>query len=192
MADKVKFGFEQVYYAKATETIDDTTGAISYTYATPKRLLGGVSISLEQSGEMSNFYADDQLFYSVATNSGYNGDLELARLSDDFRKDCLGEVQDTNGALVEKSDAQGSPFALLFKFLGDAEGKLHCLYNCKATRPSIESQTTEDSTEIGTETVEITASPRLSDKVVKLTIGGASEKASSFFNAVLEPSITEG
>lgn len=189
MADKVKFGFEQVYYAKATETVDAQTGAISYTYATPKRLLGGVSISLEQSGEMSDFFADDQKFFSIATNSGYNGDLELARLSDDFRKDCLGEVEDQNGALVEKSDAQGSPFALLFKFLGDVEGKLHCLYNCKATRPSIESQTTEDSTEIGTETVEITASPRLSDKVVKLTIGGASTQASTFFNEVLEPDL---
>lgn len=186
--NKVKFGFEQVYFAKVTENIDASTGAIAYTYGTPKRLLGGVSISLEQVGEISNFYADDQVFYAVASNGGYQGDLELAQISDEFRKEILGEVEDSNGALVEYSDAQGSSFALLFKFLGDDKGKLHCLYNCKATRPSIESQTTEDSTEVGTETLSITASPRLSDKAVKLSLDGSSEKASTFFNAVLEPS----
>lgn len=189
MANKVKYGFEQVYYAKATETIDAQTGTISYTYATPKRLLGGVSISLEQTGEISNFYADDQVFFSTSSNGGYSGDLELAKVSDDFRTDILGETKDQNDALVEFSDEQGSPFALLFKFLGDGEGRLHCLYNCKATRPSIESQTTEDSVEVGTETLEITATPRLSDKAVKLTIDGSNTHASTFFDAVLEPNV---
>lgn len=56
MANKVKFGLESVYYAVLTETANAQTGVIEETYGTPKALLGGVSMSLEQTGEMVNFY----------------------------------------------------------------------------------------------------------------------------------------
>lgn len=190
MANKVKFGLESVYYAVLTETADAQTGVIEETYGTPKALLGGVSMSLEQTGEMVNFYADDMLFFSTSSNGGYNGDLTLALIPDDFRKDILGEVAQGTDGLVEFSSVQPKAFALLFKFLGDDKGKLHCLYKCKCTRPSLESQTTEDSIEVGTETLNITAMPRLSDKAVKYTLDGASTDASTFFDAVVEPTVS--
>lgn len=191
MANKVKFGLESIYYSILTETTDAQTGVVSETYGTPKALLGGVSMSLEQTGEMVNFFADDMLYFSTSSNGGYNGDLSLAIIPDDFRKDILGEVsQGNDGGLVEFSSVQPKAFALLFKFLGDDKGKCHCLYKCKCTRPSIESQTTEDSIEVGTETLTITAMPRLSDKAVKYTLDGASTGASTFFDAVIEPTVT--
>lgn len=186
MENKVKYGLESVYYALLTEEVSDQ-GVVSESYGSPKALLGAVSMSLEQVGELSNFYADDQIFFSTSNNSGYNGDLTLAKVSDDFKKDILGEVVDVTGALVEFSNIQPKAFALLFKFLGDSKGTLHCLYKCKCTRPSIESQTTEDTIEVGTETLNITAMPRLSDKAVKISMDGANANASSFFSAVIEP-----
>jgi len=50
------------------------------------------------------------------------------------------------------------------------------LYNCTASRPSIESQTKEDTIEPGTETLSITADPR-SDGLVKARTGDTTDTA---------------
>ena len=49
------------------------------------------------------------------------------------------------------------------------------LYNCSASRPSIESETKEDTIEPGTETLSITADPR-SDGLVKARTGDSTDK----------------
>lgn len=50
----------------------------------------------------------------------------------------------------------------------------HVLYNCSASRPSIESETKEDTIEPGTETLSITADPR-SDGLVKARTGDTTD-----------------
>lgn len=49
------------------------------------------------------------------------------------------------------------------------------LYNCSASRPSIESKTREDTIEPGTETLSLTADPR-SDGLVKSRTGDTTDK----------------
>lgn len=154
MADtnKIKYGISRCYYAVATIASNG-----SATYGTPKPLPGAVSLSLDAQGDTNKFYADNIVYYSTVANSGYEGELELAKIPDDFLKDCLGYVADGNGVLFEDAGAVGAHFALMFQFEGDAHAKRHVLYNCVASRPSVSGSTKEESIEPQTETISITA-----------------------------------
>ena len=90
MANKVKYGLSKVYYAVAT--IDPQTHAA--TYATPKAFPGAVSLSADAQGELTPFRADNVDYWIGNANNGYQGDLEMALITDDFRKDILGQVVD--------------------------------------------------------------------------------------------------
>ena len=156
MGNKVKYNLKNVHAAKLTETVSD--GVTSFTYATPKTIPGAVSISLDAEGESSPFYADGIVYFRSSTNNGYSGDLEIALIPEWFRTEILQEALDAKGVLVENSKVTESvKFALLFEFDGDVNAIRHVLYNCSASRPSIASETKEDTIEPGTETLSVTA-----------------------------------
>ena len=79
-------------------------------------------------------------------------------------------------------------FALLFEFDGDVNAIRHVLYNCSASRPSIESETKEDTIEPGTETLSLTADPR-GDGLVKARTGDTTDKTAydNWYKTVYEP-----
>lgn len=152
---KVRYGLNNVHYAKATR--NDSTGA--YTFGTPVRIPGAVNISIDPQGEITKFYADNTVYWSGNSNSGYSGTLEIALVPDSFKKDCLGYIVDDNGILLEDADAAGEPFALMFEFNGDAKKIKHVLYNCSASRPTVEGGTKEENIEIATESFDFEAAP---------------------------------
>lgn len=160
--NKVTFGLKNVHYA--TYTVADGT----ITYEKPKKVPGAVEISLEPRGEMSEFYADDILYYSASNNQGYDGTLNIANIPEQFAIDCLGEVKDeTDMVITEKSNGVGKNFALLFEFDGDAKAIRHVLYNCSANRPKIASSTKTNNKEPNTNELTFVASPRETDLAVK-------------------------
>ena len=94
-----------------------------------------------------------------------------------FRTDILKETLDKNGVLIESSKVtEMEKFALLFEFDGDVRCIRHVLYNCTASRPSIESETKEDTIEPGTEKLSLTAAPR-EDGLVKSRTGDSTSEA---------------
>ena len=187
MGNKVKYNLKNVYAAKLTETPGED-GVVTYSYATPQAIPGAVSISLSAEGESSPFYADGIVYFRTVTNNGYSGDLEIALIPEWFREEILQETLDENGVLIEQSNnAESVKFALLFEFDGDVNAIRHVLYNCTASRPSIESETKEDTIEPGTETLSLTADPR-ADGMVKARTGDTTDTETyhSWYSTVYE------
>lgn len=183
--NKVKYNLKNVHAAVLTKGDDGT-----FTYATPVAIPGAVSLSLDAEGDSSPFYADGIVYFRSTANNGYSGDLEIALVPEWFRTDILQEKKDSNGVLIERSDVTESVyFALLFEFDGDVNAIRHVLYNCTASRPSIESQTKESSIEPGTETLALTADPR-EDGLVKSRTGDDTSTATynNWYKNVYVPS----
>ena len=181
--NKVRFGLKNCYYAKATFDEDGNV-----TYGKPVRLPGAVSIGLDPEGESENFYADDIVYVVLNNNAGYEGDLELALIPEEFLKDILHEEEDANGVLLENADNTFERFALLFEFTGDQKAIRHVFYCCSASRPSAEGDTKEDEKDVQTEELSIIASA-LANGYVKAKTGENTSKAvyDAWYDAVYMP-----
>lgn len=186
MANKIKYGLKNVYYAVATIAADN-----SATYGEPVAFPGAVNLSLDAEGETSTFWADNIAYYITNTNNGYTGSLEMARVTDSFAADVLGEITDTAGLTYEVQDKEPVHFALMFQFEGDEKATRHVIYNCVASRPSISGATKEDTIEPQTETIDITATSvyvsGIGKNVVKSRTPEDSDSYDTFFTAVKLP-----
>lgn len=186
--NKVKYGLKNVFYAKAN--IDELTNTA--TYETPKPWKGAVNLSQEQQGETTKFRADNIDYWVGTSNNGYSGDFESALIPEDFKRDILGDIEDSNGVLVEDAGAKTVHFALMFQFEGDVKATRHVLYNCTATRPTISGATTEETIEPQTETVTITGvaihNAALDKDLVKARCPEDNDQYATFFDSVYQPS----
>lgn len=182
--NKVKFGLKNVHYALITQ---GEGGSI--TFGTPKPIPGAVNLALAAQGENTEFYADDILYYATAANTGYQGDLEIARVPQSFRQDVLREQLDADsGVMFENASLEPAPFALLFEFNGDVNATRHILYNCTTSRPGVNGATTTRTKDPQTDTMTITAAPR-ADGIVKASTTPTTKPAtySGWYQSVLVP-----
>jgi phi13 family phage major tail protein len=181
--NKVEFGLRNAHYANVT--IDEATNKMSF--GAPVRLPGAVTLTLNASGDLVRFKADDIDYYTNANNQGYEGTLTLARVTDKFRQEILGEELTEGGVLIENADAQTKNFALMFEFQGDKKAIRHVLYYCSANRPSDASKT-KDGAEPNTTELSIIASPRPDNNLVKAktTVGVKDEIYNEWYTKVYE------
>lgn len=187
MANKVKYGLKNVYYAPITLTNNVPS------YATPVHIPGAVNLSLSPVGEKVKFAADDmEDYFAENINNGYDGSLEMALVPDSFRTAVLGDTIDDNGAIIENANAAVKRFALMFEFDGDDKKARHVLYNVLANRPNIEGTTRSSTKEPKSETLEIEARPAADTSNVKAKVEQSSDASyTGFFTAVyLEDAVT--
>lgn len=179
--NKVKFGLKNTHYAIITEA----EGVISF--GTPKLIPGSVNLVLSAVGDTAVFYADDMEYFSEDTNNGYDGTLEVALLLDQFRVDVLGDTLDTNGALIENTNAKPNKIALIYEFDGDKNKTRHVNYNVKVSRPNIEGTTKTNTKEPKTEVMNIQARPAIDTGDVKAKLGQGKTGYDTFFTQVYIP-----
>lgn len=190
--NKVKFGLSNVHIAKITYGTDGN-GLPTITYGTPFALPGAVNLTLDADGDSADFFADNTKYFSSSANNGYSGSLEVAMINDTFRSDILGETLDSKGAYIENKDDTIADFALGFQIQGDSKNRRFWFYNVSATRPSTSSQTTEASIEPVTDTLNITASARITDGAIKVFMEESSSNTTQyngFFTTVYEKTIS--
>lgn len=184
MGNKVTFGLSNVHIAKLIEN----NGEISYD--TPFALPGAVTLTMDKEGAMSIFRADNIDYYKKAINSGYSGSLEIADVIEKFLTDILGQYKDSNGALFENADDIVARFALMCEIDGDVSKRRAVFYDCLAERPSFNHSTTENGeVSVQTATMDLTISPRSTDKEVKCVLEKTEENKAvynTFFETVYE------
>ena len=174
---KVRFGLKNVHIAPLDLS--------NNTYGTIFALPGAVNLSLDAEGEESNFAADNNAkYFSRYSNNGYSGSLEVALFNNDFLTQILGQIQDTNGAIIENINATNTPFALMFEVEGDVENRRTVFYNVTASRPSAEASTTEESIEVQTESVDITCGGHPTSGDVKASLLSTDTGYDTFFTTV--------
>lgn len=177
--NKIVYGLRNVHYSVISES-----GGVR-SFAKPKKLPGAVNLSLSPSGEKSEFYADDIPYFVLTANAGYEGDLEIMNITDDFMTEVMGEVKDKNGVYFENADAIAKNIALLFEFQGDVKQGRNLFYNCTVARANIENSTKQKSIEPKTLKLSITCAPDPETKLTKAKVYSDNEAVyKTFFDDV--------
>lgn len=151
MANKVEFGISELHVGTYTVADDGTV-----TMGSPYHQKGAVSFGPEEQSEQNNFYADNIIFWSGYSGGSFEGDLEVAKFSDDFKKKFLGYKALTTGGLAVVKGAKKPNVYIAFQVEGDEESRRAILYNCALGAITREYNTIEESKEPATETLAIT------------------------------------
>lgn len=162
MADKnkVEYGIKNLHFATFTEAGGDVT--IGAPFAVP----GAVSLTLDAEVEDNKFYADNTIYWAGYSDNGYTGSIEVARFTDEFKKQFLGYVELDDGGLGQVKGAKKSPVCVIFEADGDAESRRLVMYNVSLGSIAREYNTTEESIEPTTESIDITV---VGDNITGLT-----------------------
>lgn len=185
--NKVLYGIKNVHIARLTEK----DGAV--TYGEPFAVPGATGFAPDPQGEESKFYADNVIYFRTSSNQGYQGDLVVAVLPEQFLTEIMGRTKDTNGAIIENANDKQSRFALMFEADGDEKNRRFVYWDCTASRPSREHNTKQESVEPGTDSLPITVAPRSTDNAVGIYLEPTEENKTiydSFFEKVYEKDAT--
>ena len=151
MTNKVEFGISNLHVGTYTVNNDNTV-----TMGTPYHQKGAVSFSPEEQSELTKFYADNIVYWSDYTGGTFEGDLEVAKFDDEFKKKFLGYKKLTNGGLANVKNAVKPNVYIAFQVEGDAESRRVILYNATLGAITREFSTIEEQKEPVTETLSVT------------------------------------
>lgn len=193
MANKrIRFGIKNLHAAFITQ--GDTLSAVKY--GDMMEIPGAKTMSLEPQGENLTENADDIDWFTQDINNGYSGTIEIEDTAegDAFIAQALGQTKEESGMLLEKATDEAAEFALLGEFTlagggaSAANGKRFCLFRCKASRLTIAGDTKAGTTiTVNTNTLTITALPRINDNYVKASCVSTDTCYSTWFDSVPEP-----
>lgn len=151
MANKVEFGIEQLHVG--TYSVDND-GVV--TMGEPYHQAGAVSFSPEEQSELTQFYADNIVYWSEYSGGTFEGDLEVAKFDDKFKTDFLGYKHTADGGLANVKNATKPHVYIAFEVKGDAEARRIIMYNATLGAITREFNTIEEQKEPATEQIAVT------------------------------------
>lgn len=123
--NKVAYGLKLVHYSVGTEKPGGTI-----EWAAPVALPGAVKLGRDIKTETTNFIADDSEYHTFNLASGDTLDLNVAKFTDEFKKNVLGYANGSNGELIEVKGVQAKRITLIFQEKGDKEDTRYIMFNC--------------------------------------------------------------
>ena len=145
--NKVRFGASRVVYA-----LEDDNGDIQSTWYP---LAGAVQISFSPQNDSNTFYADNSGYFITTGAASDEFSIQLADMTDQAKADLLGFIaEDTSGLNIEPVNAKHKTFAMGYQVEGDGNTLRGVKYGCTLNRPSEEHNTTTDSTDPDTLTLD--------------------------------------
>lgn len=150
MANKVEFGISNLHIG--TYTVD-TTGSV--TMGTPYHQPGAVDFSPEASEEENTFWADNIAYWTDNDFSKIEGDLEVAKFSDEFKTSYLNYVAKTDGGIALVKGKTKPSVYIGFEVEGDAEKRRVIFYNASLGAIKRSYHTTEEGKEVATEVIPV-------------------------------------
>lgn len=151
---KIIHGNKNFGYVPITES-----GGV-YSFGTPVMLRGLVSVTAEVEQEDSNIYADDTTYCVIKGAKVRTAEVNLRYISPAYAQ-FLGYKLNDNGSLTDTGIFPNH--CIFFETeeedcdTGEATTTLHYLYNVKASMPTLETSTDEESVEASELTINYTA-----------------------------------
>lgn len=181
--NRIKYGISNVVVWPIASTSEEGEP----TYGTRIPVPGSVNLGLDPQDNVSIFYADNVAYVRSESNSGYDGDLEIAIVPPAFEQEILGFRKDASGVVAEYANGQKKDFAMAFQFEGDVNATRHILYRVSSGRAPINASTTSETTTPDTDTIAITALPRIIDQLIKAYVEADSAKYAGWLTTPVEP-----
>lgn len=161
MANKVLFGFSDLYIGTYTEN----NGTV--TLGTPYHQAGAVGFNPSSSDDQSVFYADNIAYYTQIGNGSMEGDITVAMFDDAFKTQFLGQIVLDDGGLAEVKNPTKPSVYVMFEVQGDEAARRAIIYNGTLGNITREYSTIEETAEPVTESVPATF---VGDNVTGITI----------------------
>ena len=185
MANKVEFGISNLYVGTYSVATNGTV-----TMGTPYHQAGAVSFSPEEQSESNKFYADNVVYWSGYTGGTFEGDLEVAKFDDTFKKQYLGYISKADGGIGVVKNATKPNVWLAFQVEGDSESRRIIMYNCSLGGITREYSTEEESIEPATETISVTVAGDNATGVSMVSYNQAATGYSTLFTNPPAPTTT--
>lgn len=179
--NKVKYGLRNVHLFEVTDT------GTALTYGTPVPWRGATELTLDPNGDALEVHADDILYDKEENNQGYTGKLTMLYLQPEIEALLFGNVENSDGVVVENADNHGSKVAVAFEFSGDKKHVRHILYNVAFSRAGDGSATKSDKIDAQTAEFEFSAMADPYDYKIKGKAAQGSAKYENWFTSVYVP-----
>ena len=140
-------------------------------------------------GGKTDVYADNVIVATMTSYPGQELTVNVSELSDDFKKDVLGYLEDSDSNLCEVSNAQIKSFAFGCQIEGDVRARKVWYFLCSATNPGEGSNSKNDSPEANQLTLTFTVRPLTvgDHQVIKRVCEADKTNYATFFNTVALP-----